>query len=126
MQKYLYIAIATFLLGAGISLFTSMPTKTSLGDTNSLTTFALGNATSASCLTSSTLAIATSTGARLGLRMYNDSPNGIYLALGQAAVLHTGIFLSASSTVELKDPIYEGAVYCISGATSALSIEEIK
>ncbi len=79
--------------------------------------------TNVSCDTSSTLAVATSTG-RKYFAIVNDGSTAIYLGLGKAAVLNKGIRLNATGgTFEMNPNVmFSGAIYCISSAASNATI----
>lgn len=79
--------------------------------------------TNVSCDTSSTLAVATSTG-RKYFAIVNDGATAVYLGLGKAAVLNKGIRLNATGgTFEMNPNVmFSGAIYCISSAASNATI----
>lgn len=74
---------------------------------------------SVTCDTTSTLAVASSTG-RKYFAIVNDGSTAIYLGLGKAAVLNKGIRLNATGgTFEMNPNVmFSGAIYCISSAAT--------
>ena len=126
------IALAGLILIAALVFMTPKTPAPKAGDnTSSYQYFGLGSETGVLCGTSTTQLIATSTGSRQSLKIYNDSSVGIYVSLGNAAVAHKGITIPASSgsMINLDNPTYMGAVNCISASTTvaaSTTVEELK
>lgn len=91
--------------------------------------FVVATSTSETVQTTNTLVLATSTG-RTWARIANTASNNITCIYnnGAAATINNGFIIAASSTFEmnqLSEPVYTGAVSCISdtGATEKIYIE---
>ena len=94
------------VVGADFNRFTTPPTNTAIA-----------------CGTTSTLAVATSSG-RVYVALVNDSANTVYLGLGKPAVGSNGIRLNASGGSYEIDPqnLFTGAINCIASSTSVLTV----
>lgn len=124
-------AILSFLIVAIIATIIAISSKahgsTSFNGTPNLF-FVVGTSSPATLTSSSQVVLATSTG-RTWARISNTSATNatcIY-ANGNPATVNKGFVLAASSTFEmnqLSEPVYTGAVSCISdGASSILYVE---
>ena len=125
----LLITIGLFAIIVGVLNIKTIVNPKAGDNTSSYQYYGLGSETGALCGTSSVAIVASSTGSRQALKIYNDSSTALYLSLGKTAVLHQGITVPASvgSVVSLDTPTYQGAVYCISSsATASTTIEELK
>lgn len=121
-----------------VVIFVAVKTSTPAPVQQSARNLAVGNAelnrstiaptnTYASCDTTSTLAVATST-SRTYLAIVNNSANTVYLGIGRPAVGSNGIRLNANGGSFEMDTgvLFTTAVNCIASSTSMLTVVEAK
>lgn len=125
--------IISFLLLIAVTLLLIASTGKAYGSTSFNGTpnlfFIVATSTSETVGTSNTLVLATSTG-RTFARIANTSSSAVTCLYGNgnAATVNNGFIINASSTFEmnqLSEPVYTGAVSCISdtGASDKIYIE---
>lgn len=114
------VIVCFSVLGYQLVQKTKQVNKT-LGEINRYTTAPTN--TAVACESTSTLAIATSSG-RTYVAIVNDSASTIYLGLGVPAVGSNGIRLNGgggSYEIDLNN-LFTGAINCIASSTSVITV----
>lgn len=123
----LHIALGIFVVLAlsliVIGIYT--PSGKRLGGGIPFNIFASSTPAGVTCANNSSSIIIATSSQRSLLKVSNLGPVAVYLNLGVPAEKYKGIFVGASTTIDLSDPVWTGAVTCIGdGGAASTTVQE--